>query len=94
MIISCHSLTDDQRDVDAIVESQTSKKSANGKGPKGIRTRSCDRGQEPNAIAEHQGGNPTSVVGNPSEEQTADDGAAEEDRLCRRYEVLLVTYPI
>lgn len=88
------SLTDNQWDVDAIVESQTGKKSANGKGPEGIRTRSCDRGQEPDAIAEHQGGNPASVVGNPSEEQTADDRAAEEDRLCRRYEVLPATYPI
>lgn len=88
------SLTDNQRDIDAIVESQTGEESADGEGPEGVRARGRDRGQEPNAVAEHQCGNPASVVGDPSEEQTADDGAAEEDRLRRRYEVFPVTYPI
>ena len=87
-------LTDNQRDVDAIVESQTSKKSADGEGPEGVRARGRDRGQEADAVAQHQGGNPPFVIGDPSEEETADDGAAEEDRLCRRDEILLVTYPI
>lgn len=94
LIISCRSLTDDQRDVDAVVERQTGEKSAEGEGPEGIRARGSDWGQEPDAVAEHQGGDPASVIGDPSEEQAADDGATEEDRLCRRYEVLLVTYPI
>jgi len=44
VIISCRLLTDNQRNVDAIIESQTGKKSADGEGPEGIRARSCDRG--------------------------------------------------
>jgi len=87
-------LTDNQRNVDAIIESQTGKKSADGEGPEGIRARSCDRGQESHAIAEYQGGNSAFVIGDPSEEEATDDGAAKEDRLCRRYEILPVTYPI
>lgn len=42
LIISCRSLTDDQRDVDAVVERQTGEKSAEGEGPEGIRARGSD----------------------------------------------------
>lgn len=94
LVILYQGLTDNQRDVYAVVESQTGKKSADGEGPEGVRACGSDWCQKGNAVAQHQGGNPSLVIGDPSKQETADDGAAEEDRLCRRDEIFPVTYPI
>lgn len=87
-------LTDDQRDVDAIVKSHAGEESANGEGPEGPCTRGRDGRQQSEAVAQHQGGDASPVISDPSEEEAAHDRAAEEDRLCRRHEILPVAYPI
>lgn len=76
-------LTDDQRYIDAIVEGQAGEEPAQREGPEGARARGCDGGQERDDVAQHQRGDSPSVVGDPAEEEAADDRAAEEDRLCR-----------
>jgi len=87
-------VTYNQWNIDAIVESQASEKPADAKGPEGVGARGGDRGQKGDAVAGHQGWYPALVIGDPSEEEAADDGAAEEDGLCRRDEISLVAYPI